>query len=155
MEQQVWGPGEYVALVSIALGGMYLLSRLASWIGGLLGRLSSRYEPVEESAEPDVLSSTVLPPRYLELVALRIAQETRRTVEPNGQTEPANRYQKLTERQQLVAEKAIRAGLTLTDLCVAFGGTKQLRLLELRPIKERIEAEQLAQDIADPTIEVG
>ncbi len=59
MEQQVWGPGEYVALVSIALGGMYLLSRLASWIGAWLGRLSGNYEVAEESAEPD---SAPMPP---------------------------------------------------------------------------------------------
>lgn len=79
MEQQPWGVGEYLSLIAMALGAMYLLSRLASWIGGHLGKVSSDYKVIEPAATPEVLSTflmTVLPPRYLELVSLRLhAQE--------------------------------------------------------------------------------
>ncbi len=62
MDQSVWGPGEYVAVLSIALGGMYLLSRLAAWLGWVS---TDTEEPASEqpavmSNDEQVLLSTIL-----------------------------------------------------------------------------------------------
>ncbi len=157
MDQSVWGPGEYVAVLSIALGGMYLLSRLAAWLGWVS---TDTEEPSEEQpavmSSPDAdMTATLL---FLFYCHARKVEQAARTTEPNYRTELPNQaggYRKLTESQQTFAEKALRAGLSMSDLCVAFGGTKALRLEELRPIKARVDAEFLAKEIANPLIEVG
>ncbi len=55
MDQSVWGPGEYVALLSMALGGMYLLSRLAAWLGWV------STIPAEGEPEPAAVMSNPVP----------------------------------------------------------------------------------------------
>ena len=109
---------------------------------------------VSRPAPKAVMSNDVLGLWVTLLFLQYLHARNSRTELPNRTAEPSNGYQRLTERQRAVAEKALRAGLSMSDLCVAFGGTKSLRLDELRPIKAEVDAEGLAREIGNPSIQV-
>ncbi|MDP9317275.1 MAG: hypothetical protein M3R24_41540 [Chloroflexota bacterium] len=154
-------PGDILTILAFGLVVLFVVQRVVFWALRKLGLVSTHTNESPEE-QPAVMShdeqSGMQHDAHVHAHLAYLTREWARSDIPNQRTEPANQaggYQKLTERQQVAAEKALRAGLSMTDVCTLVGGTKASRLEELRPIKARIDSELLAKEIANPLIEVG
>lgn len=98
--------------------------------------------------QPDPLLATTL----LFLLYAR-ARTTELTTEPNRTATP--NYQPYTDQEQAVIKKLLHKGVSASDMIVLTGGTKALRLAEIRTIKAALDAERIPAPLnPDPSMTV-